>query len=141
MPKGRLRCGTLDISRRLGHNNSSTEIEVNAMKHTPLLTLDTPEAALCGAAEPYPRPQLQRDSFFSLNGIWEFSARPRGFEPDFTRRIRVPFPPESALSGIGEIFPDGTELYYHRRFTLPQGFAKERVLLHVGAADQVARVC
>ncbi len=110
------------------------------MKKTSLIALDTPEAGMVGADTPYPRPQLRRDSFFSLDGLWEFSARPLGMEPDFSRQIRVPFPPESALSGIGEVFPDGTALCYRRRFTLPEGFCRERMILHVGAADQVAKV-
>ena len=37
----------------------------------------------------YPRPQLQRDSFFSLDGAWELNGQP----------IRVPYPPQAALSG------------------------------------------
>jgi len=110
------------------------------MKTKKLIALDTPEASLASAAPVYPRPCLRRDSFFSLDGEWEFSAKPRGFEPDLTKKIRVPFPPESALSGIGEVFPDGTELCYHRRFTLPDGFLRDRVILHIGATDQVAEV-
>jgi len=111
------------------------------MKKNNFLVLDTPEAGLCGNGEVcYPRPQLRRDSFFSLDGEWAFSAKPKGFEPEFNRRIRLPFVPESALSGIGERFPDGTELCYHRKFKLPEGFTRDRVILHIGAADQVAKV-
>lgn len=84
----------------------------------------------------YPRPRLRRDSFFNLNGTWEFSAGSDALD----RSIRVPFPPESLLSGIHETFPDGTPLYYRRRFRLPEGFVKSRVLLHFGAADQTAEV-
>ena len=43
----------------------------------------------------YPRPQMRRDSFLCLNGEWEFSANDGAWET-----IRVPFPPESMLSGI-----------------------------------------
>ena len=110
------------------------------MKTQKLTVLDTPEAGMLRAPTYYPRPSLRRSSFFSLDGEWEFSAKPKGFEPDFSRRIRVPFPPESVLSGIGEVFPDGTELCYHRNFTLPDGFVRDRVILHVGAADQEAHV-
>ncbi|MBQ8356337.1 MAG: glycoside hydrolase family 2 [Clostridia bacterium] len=111
------------------------------MKQDRFVTLDTPETGLAGNGAPvYPRPQLRRDSFFSLDGIWNFSAEPRGAKPDFDKRIRVPFPPESALSGIHHVYPDGTELCYHRKFELPDGFCRGRVLLHIGAADQVAKV-
>ena len=85
----------------------------------------------------YPRPRMRRDSFLNLNGIWEFSVK----EPSFTgKTILVPFCPESALSGVGEHYPEGTPLWYRRNFTLPEGFHKGRVLLHIGAADQIAEV-
>jgi len=82
----------------------------------------------------YPRPQLRRDNYVNLNGIWEFSA------PGYTGPILVPFCPESQLSGVQQHFPEGSELGYRRKFTLPEDFSKGRVLLHIGAADQVAEV-
>ena len=84
----------------------------------------------------YPRPQMKRDSFLNLNGAWEFTAEPQGI----TRQIQVPFCPESMLSGIREHFPEGGVLTYRRGCVLPEGFRRGRVLLHVGAADQVADV-
>ena len=85
----------------------------------------------------YPRPQMKRDSYLCLNGEWEFSAG----TPDFNgKTILVPFCPESALSGVKEHYPEGTLLWYRRRFVLPQGFLRGRVLLHIGAADQTAEV-
>ena len=110
------------------------------MKNKPFITLSTPEAETAVTAPVYPRPCLVRASFFSLDGNWEFSAKPRGMQPDLSRLIRVPFPPESALSRVGEQFPDGTELTYRRTFALPEGFCRDRVILHVGACDQVAKV-
>ncbi len=84
----------------------------------------------------YPRPQLRRDSFFCLNGSWEFAVG----EEDYDRTIQVPFCPESALSGVGEVFPEAQARFYRRTFTLPSGFVKERVLLHFGAVDTLAKV-
>ena len=85
----------------------------------------------------YPRPQLKRDSCINLNGEWEFCAG----EPVFDRKILVPFCPESLLSGVTEHFPEGTALWYRKNVTLPEGFNRGRVLLHIGAADQTAEVC
>ncbi len=85
----------------------------------------------------YPRPQMRRDSFFCLNGEWDFSVG----EETYDRQILVPFCPESLLSGVGEMFPEGDVRYYRRTFTLPPDFGTGRVLLHFGAVDQVARVC
>ena len=87
----------------------------------------------------YPRPALRRDSYLNLNGLWDFAA---AAEPptSFDRTIRVPFPPESLLSGIHEVFPEETPLWYRRSFRLPEGFVRGRVLLHFGAVDQIAEV-
>ena len=84
----------------------------------------------------YPRPQMRRDSFINLNGEWELAVG----DGEFDKKIMVPFCPESQLSGIGEHFPERSSLYYRRTFSLPEDFNKGRVLLHIGAADQVAQV-
>lgn len=82
----------------------------------------------------YPRPQMKRDSYLNLNGLWDFSAA------GYAGQINVPFCPESILSGVKQHFPEGSELTYRRKFTLPEGFNRGRVLLHIGAADQRAVV-
>ena len=84
----------------------------------------------------YPRPQMRRDSYLNLNGLWDFAVG----DGNYDRKIRVPFCPESILSGIDEHFPEGAQLRYRRRFVLPEGFNRGRVLLHIGAADQKAEV-
>ena len=84
----------------------------------------------------YPRPQMKRDSYLNLNGKWDFS----GDDPEKFTAILVPFCPESGLSGVKEHFAEGTILTYRRRFTLPEGFNRGKVLLHIGAADQHAMV-
>lgn len=86
----------------------------------------------------YPRPQLRRDSYLNLNGEWDFSCNDT--VPEGVSAIRVPFCPESQLSGIGKHFREGAMLCYRRRVVLPEGFNRGRVLLHVGAADQTAEV-
>ena len=105
--------------------------------------LTTPAGeALTGAPwETYPRPLLKRDSYVNLNGEWELAVAktPTAFAA-YNRKIRVPFAPESQLSGIGEHFEEGSSLFYRRNFTLPEGFKKDRVLLHFGAVDQFAEV-
>ena len=84
----------------------------------------------------YPRPQLRRDSFLNLNGIWDFTVTEDQDVPDrFDRQILVPFCPESLLSGIHEAVPDGAFLWYRRSFTLPENFRKDRVLLYSDACD------
>jgi len=86
--------------------------------------------------EIYPRPQLRRESYINLNGIWELNIE--GQAEPFS--INVPFCPESLLSGVDKHFPEGSILSYRRNFHLPDGFNKGKVLLHIGAADQIADV-
>lgn len=105
--------------------------------------LDTDRgAALTGTPWPeYPRPSLRRDSFVNLNGEWDFAVGdPAQLPEHFDRTIRVPFPPESKLSGIGQVFPEEQALYYRKNFTLPEEFVGRRVLLHFGAVDQETAV-
>ena len=89
----------------------------------------------------YPRPQMVRDKWLNLNGIWQFQpaaneteAIPKG---KLKREILVPFPVESALSGIMEHYEN---IWYRRSFTVPAGWADERVLLHFGAVDYACEV-
>ena len=82
----------------------------------------------------YPRPQLRRESFFCLNGPWRFSIN--GEE---VGDILVPYPPESALSGVRAPMP-GDQMTYEREFVLPGGFRKDRCVLHFGAVDQECTV-
>ena len=84
----------------------------------------------------YPRPQMKRDSYLNLNGEWEFGVTEKKFPKTYSRTIRIPFCPESLLSGVHEHFPEGSALCYRSVVTLPEGFNRGRVLLHIGAADQ-----
>ena len=90
----------------------------------------------------YPRPQLRRDTWLSLNGEWEFRIRKAGEtgEGEPPAVINVPFCPESRLSGIGRRIVSGEVMEYRRTFTLPQGWIDGRTLLHCGAVDQKATV-
>lgn len=91
----------------------------------------------------YPRPQFQRSKWTSLNGIWKFTYDDEGqyTQPGdvltWTKRIEVPFAPESIRSGISDtgFHPN---CWYEREFELaPSG---DRTLLHFGAVDYHARV-
>lgn len=83
----------------------------------------------------YPRPQLKRDSFLSLNGQWLLS-----YGKEEKIKINVPYPPESILSGVFKNMGKDPHLTYTRSFTLPKGFVRDRVILHFGAVDQVCTV-
>ena len=100
------------------------------MKNRPLLkTKYTPTTI---PFTDYPRPTMVRDSYLSLNGKWHLTS------PSYTGDILVPYPPESLLSTIGRHV--GDNLTYEREFSLPDGFLKDRVILHFGAVDQISSV-
>lgn len=88
----------------------------------------------------YPRPQLFRDSFISLDGPWEYafsyeSSHPRYFE----KGLIVPFSPE-VTPGIKRTLKPGEHLFCRKVFSLPKDFVKDLVILRFEAVDQVAKV-
>jgi hypothetical protein len=89
----------------------------------------------------YPRPQMVREKWLNLNGIWQFqpasSANEALPEGDLSREILVPFPVESALSGIMEHYEN---VWYRRTFTVPADWTGQQVLLHFGAVDYACEV-
>ncbi|MBX6768521.1 MAG: glycoside hydrolase family 2, partial [Actinomadura rubrobrunea] len=88
----------------------------------------------------YPRPQLTRKQWKSLNGTWQFASAREGEKPPVGRnlgeRIVVPFPVESALSGLQR---NEERMWYRRTFTVPSGWrvgrGGQRLLLHLDAVD------
>ena len=89
----------------------------------------------------YPRPQLCRDSYLNLNGLWQYAFTESADLPTrWDGEIVVPFSPEAPLSGVGRQLKPGGFLHYRRRFSLPEDFVLDRVLLHFGAVDQIAGV-
>ena len=89
----------------------------------------------------YPRPQMRRNSFFNLNGSWDFEVSSSPDLPEqFSKTILVPFPPQSLLSGIHTEIPEDHFLFYRKQFSRLSGSPNGRTLLHIGAADQIAAV-
>jgi hypothetical protein len=97
-----------------------------------------------GSTPGYPRPQLQRSEWITLDGVWDFAIDRRGelLDPDevqWDEKILVPFAPETALSGIGDT-SFFCAVWYRRHFTTPELKPGERLILHFGAVDYAARV-
>ena len=106
--------------------------------------LMTPEANNFNKENPlpeYPRPYLVRDSYINLNGIWnyEITTTPN-LNSEFSGKIIVPYPVESALSGVRRDLKKDEYLCYKRKVNIPQGFIKDVVLLNFGAVNQVCDV-
>ncbi|UPK68006.1 sugar-binding domain-containing protein [Chitinophaga filiformis] len=85
----------------------------------------------------YPRPQLVRNKWINLNGLWEYAITPKTSDvPNaYDGSILVPYPVESALSGIKKFLKPEELLWYRRSFKNPTTRSGERVLLHFGAVD------
>ena len=91
----------------------------------------------------YPRPQMRRESYVCLNGVWGFQKTKRGGQGcDEWQDILVPFSPETLLSGVEEGFTleKDEQLIYRRSFTVDDAFVKDVTLLHFGAVDQSCQV-
>ena len=89
----------------------------------------------------YPRPQLQRKSYKSLNGFWDYKISKNPEIPgDFDGKILVPFSPESKLSGVNHILQPDEFLFYKLNFSLEGFEIKDKVILHFLAVDQIAEV-
>jgi beta-galactosidase/beta-glucuronidase len=89
----------------------------------------------------YPRPQLRRDSYFSLNGEWELAISKKEEIPsEFPLKVNVPYAVESALSGVNHLLEPDEYLFYRKKVTLPEGFRKEKILLHFDGVDQECEV-
>jgi hypothetical protein len=97
----------------------------------------TPE----NAHREYPRPQLARKEWMNLNGLWQYAEAAQDEKPPTGRelagRILVPFPVESALSGV---MKSTQRLWYRRTFDVPREWAGKRVSLNFGAVDWEASV-
>lgn len=94
--------------------------------------------------EEYPRPQFARDSYFTLNGKWDYAIlrKSEKFDGNYQGKILVPFSPECLLSGLPEgtvVTPDDV-LYYHRAFNLPMNFVKAHTFIHFDAVDMMCKV-
>jgi hypothetical protein len=90
----------------------------------------------------YPRPQMARRQWTSLNGEWGYAITAAGDSRPaaFADRILVPFPVQSQLSGAGVPITPEQRLWYRRTFTTPAMQPGNRLLLHFGAVDWEAAV-
>ncbi|MCX6903569.1 MAG: hypothetical protein NTW03_08845 [Verrucomicrobia bacterium] len=122
---------------------SPVRAEWKLPENAPLLTRWAKEVSPTNALPEYPRPQMARDTWQNLNGVWEYAVTGKAEEQTpatFSGDILVPYPIESALSGVMRALKPDQRLWYRRTFTVPKEWAGQRVLLHFGAVDWEATV-
>jgi hypothetical protein len=87
----------------------------------------------------YPRPQMQRNEWQNLNGLWQYAILPvadtLNIPSSSQGNILVPFAVESALSGVGKTVGKDSILWYKKTITVSSKIKGKRVLLHFGAVD------
>lgn len=90
----------------------------------------------------YPRPQMVRNLWQNLNVLWNYQITPKSAPPPetFPGQILVPFPIESALSGVKRQLNPDEQLWYLRQFSVEKAWPSGRTLLHFGAVDWYCRV-
>ncbi|RYY28105.1 MAG: glycoside hydrolase family 2 [Sphingobacteriaceae bacterium] len=110
-------------------------------KQAPLMSRFAKDVDTGKVLPDYPRPQLRRQQWLNLNGLWQYKPGTWQNEPypkrDLGKFILVPFPVESALSGVME---HHDRLWYRRKFTLPADWKGRHILLHFGAVDYECEV-
>jgi len=117
-------------------------VEKNKIKH--LLTRWGKDIDRTCPLSEYPRPQLKRDNWFCLNGVWEYAINDAELESygpvDFDGEILVPFSPECLLSGVDRQLLPGETLWYRRDVHFDAVSPDNRLMLNFGAVDQRCKV-
>ena len=119
-------CGSRDAG-----NGTWTPVDI------PIQTPWTAEVSPTNSHPEYPRPQMVRERWASLNGLWNYAVvgaedpQPKKWDG----QILVPFCIESSLSGVGRRVTPEDALWYSTTFRVPKSWKKDRVLLNFEAVD------
>ncbi len=117
---------------------SSVEKESDSAENSPrMLTRWAKEVKPDSVLQEYPRPQLVRKKWLNLNGHWDFAitGKDDAQPTEFKRKILVPFPVESTLSGITEPVGAAKRVWYRRNIDIPDTWKSNSVILNFGAVD------
>ncbi len=103
----------------------------------PLTTRWTQEVSPNHALPEYPRPMLVREAWQNLNGLWDYAivAKDAAQPTQWNGQILVPYPVESALSGVMKTAGPDHRLWYRRTFAVPTDWNGKQVRLHFGGVD------
>lgn len=110
-------------------------------KQAPLMTDWAQQVNPTNVLAEYPRPQMVRSNWLNLNGVWQFQAGatndPVPTGTNLAGVILVPFPMESALSGVMQYSKFS---WYRQKFTVPTNWTGQQIVLHLDAVNWQAQV-
>jgi hypothetical protein len=108
----------------------------------PLMTRWAASVTPSNAHPEYPRPQLVRPEWQNLNGLWDYAVRPPASNPpeNYDGQILVPFPIESALSGVRKPLGAKDALWYRRTARIAPEWRGRHIRLQFGAVDWQCKV-
>ncbi|WP_214070644.1 sugar-binding domain-containing protein [Mucilaginibacter sp. dw_454] len=118
----------------------ATQAQSWSPKQAPLMSKFAKDVDPNHVLPEYPRPQMVRKEWLNLNGLWQYQPGATGEtlpKGNLDKTILVPFPVESALSGVRE---HHDRLWYRRTFTVPAAWKGKQVILHFGAIDWESEV-
>ncbi len=105
-------------------------------KQAPLMTAWAQQVNPTNVFPEYPRPQLVRSNWMNLNGVWQFQSGatndPVPAGQNLAGVILVPFPMESALSGVMQY---SAFSWYRQKFSVPTNWSGQRIILHFEAVN------
>ncbi len=85
----------------------------------------------------YPRPEMIREAWKNLNGLWDYAIQDSslGAPEAWDGKILVPYPVESSLSGVKRKVNADQKLWYSTDFRINRSWKGKRVLLNFEAVD------
>ncbi|MEO3402812.1 sugar-binding domain-containing protein [Mucilaginibacter sp. CAU 1740] len=109
------------------------------MQAVPIQSRWAKDVGPSNALKEYPRPQLVRSNWQNLNGMWQYAITKKDAPKpsSYDGKILVPYPIESALSGVKKALQPTDNLWYKRTFNYS---GKGKTLLHFGAVDFEATI-
>ncbi|MCD6347184.1 MAG: beta-galactosidase, partial [Bacteroidales bacterium] len=120
---------------------SSTDLQWE-MKQAPIMTQWASQIDHNKPWDLYPRPAMERKNWINLNGLWEYAIT--GLDSQIPKvmdgAILVPYPVESALSGVMKRIDKNDLLWYKREILVPRHLKSQRLLLHFEAVDWRTKV-
>ena len=132
-----LACGRLALAWVMATSSAAAW----QLQYAPLLTGWAQLVDTNNPLPEYPRPQMVRSNWLNLNGLWQFQAGatndPVPTNKTLSGDILVPYPMESALSGVAQYHAWS---WYRRTFTVPPAWSGQHILLHLDAVDWQSQV-